>query len=62
MAGHGLLKSKGEARRLIEQGGLYVNDQAVSELYEVLDESKFDDGELLLRMGKKRYVKLILAD
>jgi tyrosyl-tRNA synthetase len=62
MAGHGLLKSKGEARRLIEQGGLYVNDQAVSELYEVLDESKFDDGELLLRMGKKRYVKLILVD
>ncbi len=62
LATHGLLKSKGEARRLIEQGGLYVNDEPVSELYQVLDASSFDGGELLLRMGKKRYVKLILTD
>ena len=29
-AGHGILASKGEARRLIQQGGLYVNDRRVT--------------------------------
>ena len=29
-AGHGIVASKGEARRLIQQGGLYVNDRRVT--------------------------------
>jgi tyrosyl-tRNA synthetase len=29
-AGHGILASKGEARRLIQQGGLYVNDRRLT--------------------------------
>ncbi len=61
LANHALTKSKGEARRLIEQGGLYLDDEPVRELFTELEESMFHDGELLLRMGKKRYVKLILG-
>ncbi|HPX93822.1 MAG TPA: tyrosine--tRNA ligase [Bacillota bacterium] len=57
-----LTRSKGEARRLIEQGGLYVNDGQVKELYAELTEDLFSDGELLLRMGKKRHIKLVLID
>ena len=55
-----LTKSKGEARRLIEQGGLYINDRQVKELFAELKEDLFKNGELLLRMGKKRYIKLVL--
>lgn len=62
LAGHKLVKSKGEARRLIEQGGLYVQDEPVRELFTSLTEDLFTDGQLIIRLGKKRYVKLVLED
>ena len=62
LADQKLTSSKGEARRLIQQGGLYVNDEQVKELFEELTEAMFTDGELLLRMGKKRYIRLVMAD
>ena len=58
----GLMKSKGDARRLIDQGGFYVADQQVKELFAQVTEESFQDQELIIRLGKKRYVKLILED
>lgn len=57
----GLAASKGEARRLIRQGGAYVEGERVEEDSRILDESDFKNGELNLRAGKKRHMKLLLT-
>ena len=62
LAGHGLMQSKGAASRLIEQGGLYVGDEAVTELFTELTENLFTNNELIIRLGKKRYIKLIIEN
>jgi len=59
----GLAKSKSEARRQIEQGGVYVNQQRVKDVDRKLDPSDWlAGGNLLLRKGKKEYGLLRLAD
>ena len=56
----GLCKSKGEARRLQAQGGVYVNDERIDNPDYCLGETDLQDGEILLRAGKKRYHRLII--
>ena len=58
----GLCKSKGEARRLQAQGGVYVNDQRIDDPDFCLEESDLKNREILLRAGKKRYHRLILEN
>ncbi|MDC0152281.1 S4 domain-containing protein [Deltaproteobacteria bacterium] len=55
----GLCKSKGEARRLQSQGGVYVNDERIEDPDFCLGETDLRDGEILLRAGKKSYHRLI---
>jgi tyrosyl-tRNA synthetase len=57
-----LCSSKGEARRLIEQGGARVNEAKVPDIETVLDRSWLSENELLLRAGKKRYFRVIVLD
>jgi len=55
-AAAGLCKSKGEARRLVEQGGLYVNNRRVVGLEAKVTSSDMVDGRVLaLRSGKKTF-------
>ena len=54
----GLCPSKSEARRLIQQGGAFVNEGKVTDLETKLDTSIVREGILLLRAGKKRYVRV----
>jgi tyrosyl-tRNA synthetase len=55
----GLAKSKGEARRAIEQGGIYVNQQREQEAdRRIGDGDWIGGGKLLLRKGKKDYALL----
>ncbi len=55
----GLTKSKSEARRLIKQGGVYVNNRRVTEVdQKVLSGDWVDGKKLLLRKGKKDYALL----
>lgn len=54
----GLCPSKSEARRLIQQGGAFVNEGKVTDLETKLDTSCVQEGILLLRAGKKRYVRV----
>jgi len=57
----GLCSSRGEARRLIAQGGAYVNDRQIVAFDEKIGLPDADEkGEIRLRKGKKRYVILLL--
>jgi len=56
-----LCASRGEARRLIAQGGGYVNDRQLADFNERIGLGDVDErGEIRLRKGKKRYVILSL--
>ncbi len=56
----GLAKSKSEARRLIAQGGAYVDDEQVSDPDRMITAADLDgEGRLLLRAGKKRYHRIV---
>ena len=56
----GLCSSRSEARRLIQQGGAYVNDQRIESVDAVITNQHLVDGELLLRAGKKRYHRVTI--
>ena len=55
-----LITSKGEGRRLIQQGGIYINDERIDSIDYTLDDSDLEDGSLMIRKGKKVYHKLIV--
>lgn len=57
-----LCSSKGEARRLVTQGGARVNDEKIEDIEAVIDGSSAEEGELLLRAGKKRYFRIIVKE
>ena len=55
----GLAKSKSEARRSIEQGGIYVNQQRIDDVARTIAPHDWIGGRnLLLRKGKKEYALL----
>ncbi len=55
LAAHKLAASKNEARRLIEQGGVKVDGQAVSDVMARLE----FEGETVVQVGKRKFVKVI---
>ncbi len=57
----GLIPSKGEGRRLMKQGGIYLNDEAVTDFTRSLQPADFTDETALLRKGKKVYHRLRLV-
>lgn len=56
----GIAPSKGQARTLINQGGISLNDEKVSDVSYVLSDSDFKDGFAILKKGKKVFHKLVL--
>ncbi len=63
LAEAGLAKSKGEARRTIQQGGAYVNNRRITELDTRLTGSHLaSETVMVLRSGKKNYALLRFAD
>lgn len=56
----GLCKSKSDARRLIKQGGAYVNGERLGSFEQIVSDSDVNDCEIMLRAGKKKYHKIIL--
>ena len=61
MVSAGLAASKGEARRLVQQGGVSVNDQKVTDATATLSDADFVDGAAIIKKGKKVYHKITLA-
>ena len=58
----GLCKSKSEARRLILQGGAYLDGERVTDLDRKVDPASLDTEKgILLRAGKKKYCRVIRA-
>jgi len=56
----GLIPSKGEGRRLIAQGGIYVNDSRIDSIDAVISPEDFKNNEVIIRKGKKVYHKVEL--
>ncbi len=57
----GVIPSKGEGRRLVTQGGLYLNGTALSDPHVLLRLDDFSHGEAIVRKGKKVYHRLLLS-
>jgi tyrosyl-tRNA synthetase len=58
----GLCKTRSDARRLISQGGGYMNDEAVKSFDQVIGPGEMSNNSLLLRAGKKRYVRVVIQE
>ncbi|MGI6622638.1 MAG: tyrosine--tRNA ligase [Acetivibrionales bacterium] len=61
LASTGLVPSKGEGRRLIQQGGLSINDNRVDSVDLIITESDFLDNEIMVRKGKKSFHRVVLV-
>ena len=51
----GLCPSRGEARRLVQQGGVMVDDVKVASIDESLARERFEGEGIIVRKGKKVY-------
>lgn len=51
----GLTKSNGEGRRLVEQGGVTIDDEKIETIDKKVTLDDFKDGKILIRKGKKVY-------
>lgn len=56
----GLASSNGAARKLIQQGGAYMNGERIVDQDQMIQPNDFRTGEVILRSGKKRYHKLVM--
>lgn len=54
----GLAGSSGAARRLIQQGGAYVNGRRMERFDEMVTRNDINDMQILLRAGKKHFLKI----
>ena len=55
-----IVASKSEGRRMIEQGAVSVNGEVKKDFNLSIDESYFEDGVLILKKGKKNFIKVVL--
>lgn len=55
-----LAPSKGEARRLVAQGGITVNNQKIDAIDYVITDKDLEDGKIIIKKGKKSYHRLKL--
>ena len=58
----GLSNSGGEARRLIKQGGAYINGQRVTVFDKTINDNDINGIEIVLRAGKKRFHKILIKN
>ncbi len=56
----GLVPSKGEGRRLIDQGGLFVNGEKILSAMHTLKPGDFKEGRVILKKGKKTFHRVSL--
>lgn len=56
----GFVSSKGEARRLIKQSGLKLNDKVITDENYLITPKDIEDGKIKLSQGKKKHGLLVL--
>ncbi|MBP3378337.1 MAG: tyrosine--tRNA ligase, partial [Clostridia bacterium] len=54
-----LCASKSEARRLVQQGGILVNDEKVTDVYAAVEADSFTGDGVIVKKGKKTYHKFV---
>ncbi|MFZ5942603.1 MAG: tyrosine--tRNA ligase [Bacillota bacterium] len=57
----GLIASKSEGRRLVQQGGIYLGEDRVEDFNIIVKEDIFQDGKVMIRKGKKIYHQIRLV-
>ena len=57
----GLVPSKSEARRAVEQGGVSVDGEKVTDIKAVFEMSKFEGEGLVVKRGKKNFRKVVMG-
>ena len=55
-----LAPSKGEARRLVQQGGVVAKDEKVTDVFKSFTKDDFTDGYIVIKKGKKVFHKAVL--
>ncbi|MFW5647802.1 MAG: tyrosine--tRNA ligase [Candidatus Alkaliphilus sp. MAG34] len=58
----GLIPSRGEGRRLIQQGGITINDDRITDIGTLITPDSFENNTLMIRKGKKTYHQVVLND
>ncbi len=56
----GIIKSRGEGRRLIEQGGVSVDDVKAKSFADMINIADFDKGHVIVKKGKKVFNKIVI--
>lgn len=56
----GLGSTKSDIRRLVEGGGCFVNDNKITDVKAVITKDDAKDGEMILRAGKKRMMRVVV--
>ena len=56
----GLISSKGDGRRLIQQGGVSVDGAKVNTPFDAVKKSDFDKGYIIIKKGKKVFYKIVI--
>ena len=55
-----LAPSKSEARRNVQQGGVSVREEKISDINFTITKDMFENNELMIRRGKKAFIKVII--
>ena len=58
----GLASSRSEARRLVQQGGAYINEKQYRAIDTMVNTDLLEADALLLRAGKKRYHRIVITE
>ncbi len=60
MLAAGLIPSKGEGRRLVQQGGVSVDDAKITDPFYTIKKADFEKGHVIIKKGKKVFKRIIL--
>ncbi len=56
----GLIPSKGEGRRLVQQGGISLNNEKVTQFDFIVTKDTFENNKIIAKKGKKSFLKIEL--
>ena len=57
----GLAPSKGEGRRLVQQGGVSIDGNKIDDIAYTITRDIFADGKIVVKKGKKVFLKIVIA-
>lgn len=57
----GLAPSKSEGRRLVDQGGISINNQTITDVMRIVGEADLEEGRMIIRKGKKTFHRVTVG-